>query len=167
MGAAIHGLIDLDIKGLVVDVECHLTNNLSNIVIVGIANKALDEAKERIRGAFNSRKFTLPRKRITLNFSPADIPKDGSSFDLPMAVAILLETGQIKFSNSLSTSILFGELELDGSIRPIRGIIGKILNAKKSGYRKFIIPLNNLEQAELVPEIDNLPIANLQRGIDN
>ncbi len=148
-------------QGLVIDVECHLSNNLPNILIVGVANKAVDEARERLRGAFTSSKLNLPRKRITLNLAPADIPKDGSSFDLAMAVAILNETEQIKAPQALPSTLIFGELGLDGSIRPIRGIIGKLLAAKKQGFLKFIIPMKNLQQAALVPGVKLLPVESL------
>jgi magnesium chelatase family protein len=161
MGAFIHSLIDQGLYGIVVDVECHLSNNLPNIVIVGVANKAVDEAKERLRGAFTTSKLNLPRKRITLNLAPADIPKDGSSFDLAMAAAILKETGQIHASRELSTTLLFGELGLDGTIHPIRGVIGKILAAKKAGYSDFVIPVGNLAQADLIPDIKLVPVESL------
>ncbi len=121
----------------------------------------MDEARERLRGAFTGSKLNLPRKRITLNLAPADIPKDGSSFDLAMAVAILHATQQVNAPSTLSSSLLFGELGLDGSVRPIRGIIGKILAAKNLGIKKFIIPLNNMPQGSLIPDIDLLPVENL------
>lgn len=161
MGAVIRSLIDQGLDGVIIDVECHLSNNLPSIVIVGVGNKAVDEAKERLRGAFTSSKLELPRKRITLNLAPADIPKDGSSFDLAMAAAILAKSGQIKESSELVEAIVFGELGLDGSVRPIRGIIGKILAAKKHGYAKFILPLSNLAQAELIPGIEILAVESL------
>jgi magnesium chelatase family protein len=156
MSASIQTIIDLGMDGVLVDVECHLSNNLPNIVIVGVANKAVDEAKERIRGAFTSTKLVIPRKRITLNLAPADIPKDGSSFDLAMALAILHKTEQIPNLAILQKTIVLGELGLDGSIRSIRGIIGKILAAKKQGYDHFIVPIQNTEQARLIPAISLL-----------
>jgi magnesium chelatase family protein len=161
MGATVHSLIDQGISGIVIDVECHLSNNLPNIVIVGVANKAVDEARERLRGAFTASKLELPRKRITLNLAPADIPKDGSSFDVAMAVAILSATRQVQNTELLKDVLIFGELGLDGSIRPIRGIIGKILAAKKLGIDHFIVPYGNLPQAQLVPEIDIMPVGEL------
>lgn len=161
MGAVVRSLIDQGLDGIVVDVECHASNNLPGIVIVGVGNKAVDEAKERLRGAFSGSKLELPRKRITLNLAPADVPKDGSSFDLAMAVAILHRSGQIKQTNTLSESLVFGELGLDGTVRPIRGIIGKILAAKKQGYTSFIIPAGNLPQASLIPDIALLPVGRL------
>src|SRR6185295_9432972 len=115
MGVTVRSLIDQGFGGTLVDIECHLSNNLPNIVIVGIANKAVDEAKERIRGAFSNSKLNLPRKRITINLAPADIPKDGSSFDLAIAVAILCASGQIGDTAPVNESVIFGELGLDGA----------------------------------------------------
>jgi magnesium chelatase family protein len=161
MGTAIHSIIDQGMLGVIVDVECHLSNNLPNIIIVGVASKAVDEARERLRGAFTSSKLDLPRKRITLNLAPADIPKDGSSFDLSMATAILQATKQIRASEVLDRTLILGELGLDGSVRPIRGIIGKILAAKSLGYHHFILPISNLPQAHLIPNIKILPVESL------
>lgn len=165
MGAQIHSLADQGLHGIVVDVECHLSNSLPSVVIVGVAGKAVDEAKERLRGAYSSSKLEMPRKRITLNLAPADIPKDGSSFDLPMALSICLASGQIKQTDILKDSIILGELGLDGSVRSIRGIIGKILAAKNLGYSRFIIPEGNLPQADLIPDIEILPISNLTEAV--
>jgi magnesium chelatase family protein len=134
-----------------VDVECYLSNNLPNIVIVGFANKSVDEAKERIRGALSSSNVKLPRKRITINLAPADIAKQGSSFDLAIAVAIIQSAKMV--AGRTRDSIVIGELGLDGRVRPVRGIIGKILSGKKIGYKYFIIPKDNLEQAKLIPDI--------------
>src|SRR5690606_6232951 len=131
-----------------------------NIVIVGVASKSVDEAKERLRGAFSSSKLELPRKRITLNLAPADIPKEGSSFDLAMAGAILLGSGQIR-ADQLSDTILFGELGLDGSVRPIRGIIGKLLAAKRLGWTRAIIPAGNAVQAQLITGMELVTVRTL------
>ncbi len=161
MGARVHSLIDQAMEGLVIDVECHLSNNLPNIVIVGVGNKAVDEARERLRGAFTSSGLTLPRKRITLNLAPADVPKDGSGFDVAMAAAILRATGQIPESDAVGEALFFGELGLDGSIRPIRGIIGKLLAGKRLGHNRVILPTANALQADLVPDITYLPVGNL------
>lgn len=166
MRVKIHSLIDHGMAGTVIDIECHLSNNLPNIIIVGVANKAVDEAKERIRGAFTSSGLNLPRKRITLNLAPADIPKDGSSFDLPMAAAVMLASGQIPDNPELEKTLLFGELGLDGSVRPIRGIIGKILAARTKGFDSFIIPEPNLKQASLIPNIKLLPVESLKEFCD-
>lgn len=158
--ACVHGLIADGSGGLVVDIECHLSNNLPNIVIVGFVGKAVDEAKERLRGAFANSHVQLPRKRITINLAPADIPKADSSFDLAIALSILLASGQVPAS-SASNHAFIGELGLDGSVRPVRGIIGKLLVGRAKGFDTFFIPVANLLQAQLVPGIRLYPVANL------
>lgn len=161
MNVKVRSFIDQGFGGMLVDIECHISNNLPNIVIVGIANKAVDEARERLRGAFTNSKLNLPRKRITINLAPADIPKDGSSFDLSIAAAILCNSGQIAACADIEKSVIFGELGLDGTVRSVRGIIGKILAAKKHGVTQFIIPVGNLPQAQLIPGISVIPITSL------
>lgn len=95
VSATVHSIITHGVTGTVIDIECSLSNNLPNIVIVGFANKAVDEAKERIRGAFSDSNIQLPRKRITVNLAPADLPKADSGFDLAIAISILLASEQI------------------------------------------------------------------------
>jgi magnesium chelatase family protein len=135
-----------------VHVECHITNGLPSIIIIGYASKAVDEAKERLRASFANSSIQFPKKRITLNLSPADIPKDSTSLDLAMAVAILAESRQIELSG-LGNCIFLGELSLDGSLNTVRGIIGRILGSKLSASSVFYIPKANLEQALLIPNI--------------
>lgn len=146
-------------RGMIVDVECHLANSLPNIVIVGVATKSVDEAKERIRGGLASSHIRLPKKRITINLAPADVPKEGSSFDLAIAVAIMQAAKLV--AGRTGDAIVIGELGLDGSIRPVRGIIGKILSAKKLGFDNFIIPKDNAPQANLIPGIRVCVVDNL------
>lgn len=154
MSARVHSIIDTGGGGLIIDVECHLSNGLPTIVIVGFATKAVDEAKERVRSAFATSKLDLPKKRITINLAPADVPKDSSAFDLPIAAAILESSKQTGLSN-LGHTIFIGELGLDGNVRPVRGIIGKISTAVKidKKFDTFYIPRGNLEQASLIPNI--------------
>lgn len=136
-------------SGIIVDVECSLSNGLPNIIIVGLGNKVIDEAKERIRSSFLNSKLPLPRKRIIINLAPADIPKRNTSFDLAIAASIL----QASLVNIAipDVSAFIGELGLDGSVRPIRGIIGMLLAGQASGIKHFFIPPGNLHQAQLVP----------------
>lgn len=158
---------------MLVDIECHLSNNLPTIVIVGFANRAVGEARERIRGAFATSRIMLPRKRITVNLAPADIPKADSGFDLAIAVAILAAGGQVSPQALVGPStpdhgpvsagrqVFIGELGLDGSTRAVRGIIGKILAGRAEGIRTFYIPSDNFEQARLVPNVGLVPISDL------
>lgn len=162
MGASVQSIISNGTSGTIVDIECSLSNNLPNIVIVGFANKAVDEAKERIRGAFADSHIMLPRKRITVNLAPADIPKADSGFDLAIAVAIMLASDQIPDAISRNETFI-GELGLDGAVRGVRGIIGKLLAGRLRGVTTFYIPRANLHQAQLVPHITLLPVENLQQ----
>lgn len=160
--AGIKSIIEHGGSGLIVTIECHISNSLPTIVVVGFANRSIDEARERIRGALASSKIPIPRKRITLNLAPADIPKEGSGFDLPMLLAILASSGMIRLPPDNKT-IVMGEVGLEGSIRPIRGIIGKILSAKQHGMTKFWIPADNMAQASLVPGITLYPFASVNQ----
>lgn len=160
----IRSLVETGQNGLVVDIECTLSNNLPGITIVGYANKAVDEAKERIRSAFDSTNIPLPRKRITINLAPADVPKESTGFDLAISAAILIASKQ--YTSFPDECAVMGELGLDGMVRPIRGIIGKILAGKRNGISLFLIPESNLAQASLVPDICLLPITSLKQLFD-
>jgi len=149
-------------EGSAIDIECHISNGLPNLIIVGFANKAVDESKERVRSAFANSDLDFPRKRITINLAPADLPKESSVFDLAIASVILLASKQIDKTSIGEDSMLLGELGLDGSVRPVRGIIGNLLVAKKLGYSTFYIPQGNLKQAKLVPQITLVPVKNLK-----
>ena len=152
LSVKVHSIISKGNKGTIVDIECHLSNNLPTIVIVGSANKAVDESKERIRGAFATSHIMLPRKRITVNLAPADIPKADSGFDMAIAVSILLAGEQV-ITSLRPDQAFIGELGLDGSTRAVRGIIGKLLLGRARGITTFFIPADNLRQAQLVPRI--------------
>lgn len=147
-------------NGTLIEVECHVSNGLPGITIVGYANRAVDEAKERIRSAFSSSKLPLPRKRIVINLAPADLPKESTSFDLAVAVAILAASNQIQTS-SLENTAFIGEVGLDGTIRPVRGVLGKVLAGKKAGITHFVLPKTNIKQAQLIPNITLIPATHL------
>lgn len=95
MGSIVQSIISSGAGGIFIDIECHLSNNLPNIIIVGFANKAVGVAKDRIRGAFADSKLVMPRKRITINLAPADLPKVNSSFDLAIVISILIVSEQV------------------------------------------------------------------------
>jgi magnesium chelatase family protein len=161
MGVRVASIIESGLHGTLVDIECHISNGLPAIVIVGFANKAIDEAKERLRGAFVNTNLQLPKKRITINLAPADIPKDGAGFDLAIATAILLADKQCS-NKPTATDLFIGELGLDGSVRAVRGIIGKLLAARDMGINTFFIPAANIEQARLVPHITLYSVASIR-----
>jgi magnesium chelatase family protein len=161
MSASVQSIITTGTSGTIIDVECSLSNNIPNIIIVGFANKAVGEAKERIRGAFATSRIVLPRKRTTVNLAPADLPKGDSGFDLAIAVAILLASAQIP-DDITDRQAFIGELGLEGEVRPVRGIIGKILVGREHGINTFFIPIGNLAQAQLVPKVTLVPVKTLR-----
>lgn len=161
MSVSVLSVGDAAARGVVIDIECHVSNGLPSIVIVGFASKAIDEAKERVRSGFTNAKLTFPKKRVTINLAPADLPKEGTSYDLAIAAAILLATKQIP-SGTLDKSAIIGELGLDGQVRAVRGIIGKLINGRELGIKKFFIPEGNLHQGLLVPGITLVPIKHLR-----
>lgn len=162
MTKSIKSIIDYSgFQSILIAVECHITNGLPAIVIIGDASKAVEEARERLRAGFANSSIEFPRKRITINLSPADVPKGSTSLDLPMAVAVLSQSNQIDYQAS-KDYIFLGELSLGGSLSPVRGLVGKILSAKKMGYSKFYIPRSNLEQALIIPGIEVRAAASLR-----
>jgi magnesium chelatase family protein len=161
MKAHTRSVLETGFGGILIDIECHLSNGLPNMIIVGFASKAVDESKERIRSAFASSSIELPKKRITINLAPADIQKDSTSLDLAVATSIL-SAG--KLAPPLpSNVVVIGELSLDGDIRPVRGVIGKILSAKSRGVTDFILPAGNQNQASLVPGVTLYPVSSLKQ----
>lgn len=147
--------------GLLVNVECHITSGLPAVAIIGHASKAVDEAKDRLRASFANSALQFPKKRVTLNLSPADIQKVDTSLDVAMAVAILKESKQLQ-PGAGNDYIYMGELSLDGSLNPLRGVIGCLLAAKKKGLIKVCLPYENLDQALLIPGLTIKPAKNLR-----
>ncbi len=148
-------------EACIVDIECHMSAGLPAIAVVGMTSKSVDESKERLRAAFASSGLTFPKKKITINLAPADIQKLGSSFDLAIAVSILLGMGAVKTTKG-KDALYFGELGLDGVLRPVRGIVGRLLFARTQGYETIYVPTDNLEQALLVPHIKVIPVSTLR-----
>jgi len=161
MSVAVKSILENGNHPIVIDVECHISRSLPNMIIVGFANKAVDESKERIRSAFASSDLDLPKNRITINLAPADIPKDSTSFDLPIAVSILCANNQIGATPPDNVGFI-GELGLDGSVRGVRGIIGKLLAGREKKIATFYIPSANAKQAMLVPGLTIIPVRNLR-----
>lgn len=151
---------DNGLTGALIEIECQLSNSLPNVVIVGLAGKSLDEAKERLRSACTSSGTPLPKKRIILNLAPADLPKEGSSFDLSLAASIYVSSGQARLPEE--AAVYIGELGLDGTIRPVRGILGKLLAAHEKGIEKAYIPAGNLPQARLIKGLRVIPLQKLK-----
>lgn len=154
-GATTHGF-----DSLLVRIECSLNNGLPTTTIVGLATKAVDESKERVRAAFAASDLTYPKKKIIINLAPADIPKPGSGLDLGMAACILSAAATKPFIDQ--DTLFVGELGLDGHVRGVQGIVGKLLAAKKHGITKAFVPAENSDEACLLKGIDIFPVESLR-----
>lgn len=161
MSVHTHSSIAHGMGGRRVDVECHITKGLPAIVIVGLVNKAVEESKERLRAAFATSGLLFPKRRITINLAPGDLPKDGTGLDLAIAIAILLASNQIPPSGE--ECIFLGELGFDGTVRPVRGVIGAVLSAKQAGFRRCYIPAANFQQVRIIAGIEILPVVSLKQ----
>ncbi len=153
MTARVLSATTIGFDGCLIEVECDSTNGLPSLQIVGLGNKAIDEAKERVRSAIKNAGLTFPAKRITINLAPANLPKDGAHFDLPIALAILVVSNQLKQSQ-VANAMFAGELGLDGSIRPIRGAINIAETARTHKINTLYVPSENHTQASLIEPLE-------------
>ncbi|NWO10521.1 YifB family Mg chelatase-like AAA ATPase [Chromohalobacter salexigens] len=144
-------------------VEVHLTNGLPGLVIVGLPEAAVKESRERVRSALINAGFDFPTRRITLNLAPADLPKEGGRFDLPIALGILVASGQIP-GEAVADLECLGELALDGKLRPVRGVLPAALEARRAG-RALLLPESNADEAALAGDLDVLPAADLPQVV--
>ena len=141
------------LSGHVVDVEAHLAPSLPAFTLVGLPDTALAEARDRVRAAVTSSGLTWPNRRITVNLSPAALPKAGSAFDAAIAVAILAGAGLVD-PHAASGVVHLGELGLDGRLRPVRGILPAVAAAVAAGLPHVVVPAGNAAEARLVPGAD-------------
>src|SRR3954470_1265956 len=153
MLARIRSAAVLGIDAYLVDVEVDITNGLPSFCTVGLPNGAVKEGRERVCAALANAGFCFPLRRITVNLAPADIRKDGSAFDLPIALGILVASGQLP-EERLSDQMVFGEVGLEGDLRPVRGALSMALAARSAGYRGVLLPQVNVPEASVVEGLD-------------
>ncbi len=154
----------LGIDAYLVTVETHLEGQLPFVAVVGLPDGAVKEARERVTAAIKNSGFRFPQKRIIVNLAPADIKKEGSAFDLPIAVGVLAATGVIE-PERLRDFVLIGELSLDGSLQRARGVLPIALAAKKAGKRGLILPPQNVKEAAIVDGVDVYGVETLEEAV--
>ena len=147
------------LDGYKVQVEVDISSGLPNFFVVGLPDKAVQEARERVRGAIRNSGFTFPMRRITVNLAPADLKKEGPSYDLPIAVGILLSTEQI--TADVSKMVFLGELSLDGALRHTAGMLPMVSLARQMGYFDIVVPLSDAREASLVEGTNIIPFDSL------
>ena len=163
--AAVYG-----IDALVVDIEVNMSpapneqDQGPTVTIVGLPDTAVRESRERIRAAINNSSFFFPFLKTTVNLAPADVRKEGASFDLPIALGILGANSDLGAGENLESTLSVGELSLDGRIRPVRGALSIALTAREQGIRNLIVPEENAKEAAVVRELNVFPVKNLREA---
>lgn len=152
------------LTGIPVEVEVDCGGGLPAFDVVGLADTAIKESRNRVRAAIKNSGRVIPARKITANLAPADVKKEGSALDLPLAVGVLVSTGQLVYSGG---DVLLGELSLDGNLRRINGVLPILISAKEQGFTKFIIPRGNETEASYVAGIDIYAADNLLQVIDH
>ena len=151
--------------------EVDAENGLPGFTVVGLANQSIREARERIRSAMENSGYDFPKKRITVNLTPANKKKDGSHYDLPIAIGLLICAGlkTPEYHKALSTGNIacFGELTLDGRVNPVEGALPMVIGLKNSGAECIIIPESNLKEAMLVKGVSFIPVSDLSQLADH
>lgn len=155
------------LNGSCIEIQTDISNGIPEFEIVGLPDTSLKEAKKRIKAAINNSKIEFPNKKILINLAPANIRKEGSCFDLAIAIGILIAMGKIPKMNieKLETTIFIGELSLDGKINRTNGILPICIKAKEIGIKTVILPKDNAKEASIISELDIKPATNIEEVI--
>ena len=158
-GSAVQG-----IKATTITIEVSVSQGI-NFFLVGLPDSAVRESQQRIATAFESIKQKMPKKRVVINMAPADIRKEGAAYDLPLAVGIMAASG-IVTSTLLGELVIMGELSLDGTLNPIKGILPIAIQAREEGFTGLIVPKNNAREAAVVNDLNVYGVENLNEVVD-
>ncbi len=153
------------LDGFIVEVEVDIAYGLPVFNIVGLPEISIRESKERVKTAIKNSGYTFPMERLVVNLAPADIKKEGTGLDLPIAIGILVASEVIPF-DKVKEYLISGELSLNGKIKPVKAVLSYALTAKEKGYKGIIIPFENADEAAMVEGIDVLPVNNLSQIVD-
>ena len=155
----------MGIDALKVGVEVDLSGGLPGAVIVGLPDTAVQESRERVKAALKNAGFAFPLRKVVINLTPADLRKEGPIFDLPISIAILAADGQLP-AEALSDLLFLGELSLDGSLRPVAGVLPIAAAAQRLGIRGLVVPVDNSREAAVVPGLTVYGMASLGEVAD-
>jgi magnesium chelatase family protein len=164
MMAKVHSNAVLGIESYGVEVEVDISHGQAQFNTVGLPEAAVKESRERVRAAIKNTGYSFPLQRITVNLAPADVRKEGASFDLPIAISILLASDSLKAHKIADYSIV-GELSLDGTVRAIPGVLPLTLGARKEGIKGILVPKDNANEAAIVDGINVIPVGTLRETI--
>jgi len=158
-GSAVHG-----VDARTITVEVNVTQG-KDFHMSGLPDTAVKESQHRVESSFKSLKFFMPRNKVVVNLAPADLRKEGSSYDLPIALSVLKASGQIDAA-LLDQYVIMGELSLDGILRPIKGVLPIAIQARKEDFKGFVLPKMNAKEAAIVNNLDVIGVETLQEAID-
>ena len=164
MLSKINSMALLGLDGYLIEVQVDVSNGMPCWEMVGLPDTSVKEAKERVKTAIKNSGYEMLSKRIVINLAPADTKKEGSIFDLPIAIGILADLGEIK-NDKLDEIAFVGELSLDGNINRVNGILPMCIEAQKLGIKKLIVPRENAKEAAIVKEIEVLGANNLKQVV--
>ena len=151
----------IGLEGVVVEVEVDFGSGLPGITIVGLPDAAVQESRERVQAAIKNSGLFFPRKRLIVNLAPASVRKEGPAYDLPIAIGMLITTGQLNPVN-VTGALFIGELSLDGSVRHVRGILPMAALAREQGFERVFVPEMDATEAALIPDIEVFPVQSLE-----
>ncbi len=156
----------IGLDGLVVEVEVDTGRGLPSFAIVGLPDAAVQESRERVQAAVKNAGFYFPAQRVTVNLAPAAIRKEGPSYDLPIAVGVLIAAGQL-LPEVVEGILIVGELSLDGRVRHVRGVLPMAALARQKGFKRVVVPAEDAREAALVPDVEVIPVDGLNALVNH
>src|SRR6201987_4245295 len=163
--ARTHSVAIVGVEGHLIEVEADIAQGLPMTILIGLPDTALREARDRIRAAITNSGESWPQQKITVGLSPASLPKRGSGFDLAIAIGILAAAGKVPRA-AAPRVMFFGELGLDGRLRPVRGVLPAVARAAEEGFGKVMVAEQNAAEAALVPGVRVIAVNSLTRAAD-
>ncbi len=160
MLARVYSCAVIGLEGVIVEVEVDTGPGLPGIIIVGLPDAAVQESRERVQSAVKNAGLIYPRKRVTVNLAPAAVRKEGPAYDLPIALGVLVASEQIP-PEALESSLVIGELSLDGSVRHVRGVLPMAAVAREQGFKRVFVPEVDAAEAALIPDLEVIPASSL------
>ncbi len=161
MLARVYSCAVIGLEGVIVEVEADTTQGLPGTDIVGLPDKAVQESRSRVQTAVKNAMLRYPRERIVVNLAPASVRKEGPTYDLPIAVGVLLMQALIP-PDSLQEALVIGELSLEGTVRHSRGVLPMAATARQKGFKRIYVPAVDAPEAALIPDIEVYPVQSLR-----
>ena len=160
----VYGSAFFGVEATTITIEVNIVKGVG-YHLVGLPDNAIKESNYRIAAALQNNQYKIPGKRITINMAPADLRKEGSAYDLPIAMGVLAASGQIK-SEDIGSYLIMGELSLDGSLQPIRGALPIAIRAREEGFKGLILPKHNVKEAAIVNDLEVYGVENILEVIE-